>query len=164
MYAGVAAIVMLSGDNQRTADAIGAQVGIDTARGALMPEDKVAAVKALRAKYGSIGMVGDGVNDAPALALATVGIAMGHGGTDAAIETANVALMRDDLGGIVDAIRIGRRTLGIIRFNIAFALGLKALFLGLALFGYASLWFAILADTGATFLVVGNALRLLRDE
>ncbi|HOF10909.1 MAG TPA: heavy metal translocating P-type ATPase [Opitutaceae bacterium] len=162
--AGVAEIVMLSGDNQRTADAIGAQVGIDTARGALMPEDKVAAVKALRAKYGSIGMVGDGVNDAPALALATVGIAMGHGGTDAAIETANVALMRDDLGGIVDAIRIGRRTLGIIRFNIAFALGLKALFLGLALFGYASLWFAILADTGATFLVVGNALRLLRDE
>lgn len=160
---GVKQVVMLSGDNQRTADAIAREVGIDHARGDLLPEDKVAAVSELRAQYAFVGMVGDGVNDAPAMASATVGIAMGAAGTDAAIETADIALMRDDLGMIAEAVQMGRRTLGIIRFNIAFALTLKALFLVLALFGITSLWLAILADTGATLLVVANALRLLRE-
>ena len=160
--AGITTVVMLSGDNQRTADSIAQQVGIDEARGDLLPEDKVAAVKALRAIHGSVGMVGDGVNDAPAMATATIGIAMGGAGTDAAIETADITLMTDDLGKIAETVRLGRRTLGIIRFNIIFALALKALFLGLTLFGHASLWLAIMADTGATLLVVANALRLLR--
>jgi Zn2+/Cd2+-exporting ATPase len=160
--AGVEAVVMLSGDNQRTVDFISKQVGIDEARGDLLPEQKVAAVKALRKKYEVVGMIGDGVNDAPAMATATVGIAMGVAGTDAAIETADIALMKDDLAKIADTVRLGRRTLGIIRFNIAFALSLKLVFLILTLLGHASLWLAILADTGATLLVVANALRLLR--
>lgn len=161
--AGVEQVVMLSGDNQRTADFIARQVGIDHAQGDLLPDDKVAAVKTLREKHGVVGMVGDGVNDAPAMATANVGIAMGAAGTDAAIETADIALMRDELGKIAETIRLGRRTLRIIHFNIAFALGLKALFLGLTLSGHASLWLAIMADTGATLLVIANALRLLRD-
>lgn len=160
--AGVEKIVMLSGDNQRTASFIANQVGIDEARGDLLPDDKVEAVKALRAKHVVVGMVGDGVNDAPAMATASVGIAMGAAGTDAAIETADIALMEDDLGKIADTVRLGRRTLGIIGFNITFALSLKAVFLVLTLIGYASLWLAIMADTGATLLVVANALRLLR--
>jgi Cd2+/Zn2+-exporting ATPase len=159
--AGVEKIVMLSGDNQRAATFIGQQVGIDETRGDLLPEDKVAAIKELRAKHEVVGMVGDGVNDAPAMATATIGIAMGAAGTDAAIETADIALMKDDLAKIAETVRLGRRTLGIIRFNIAFALGLKAIFLVLTLLGHASLWLAILADTGATLLVVANALRLL---
>jgi Cd2+/Zn2+-exporting ATPase len=162
--AGVRELVMLSGDNQRTVDAIAREVGIDTAKGDLLPEDKVAVVQALRAKHGVVGMVGDGVNDAPAMATANIGIAMGVAGTDAAIETADIALMRDDLAMISEAVRVGRRTLGIIRFNISFALALKALFLALAVLGVTSLWLAILADTGATLLVVANALRLLRSH
>jgi Cd2+/Zn2+-exporting ATPase len=160
--AGVEAVVMLSGDNQRTVDFISKQVGIDEARGDLLPEQKVAVVKALRDRYETVGMVGDGVNDAPAMATATVGIAMGVAGTDAAIETADVTLMQDDLAKIVETVSLARRTLGIIRFNIVFALALKLVFLVLALAGYASLWLAILADTGATLLVVANALRLLQ--
>jgi len=160
--AGVVQIVMLSGDNQRTADHIARQVGIDEARGDLLPEDKVAAVQALRERHGSVAMVGDGVNDAPAMATATLGIAMGAAGTDAAIETADVVLMQDDLGKIAQVVRMGRRTLGVIRCNIAFALGLKTVFLVLALTGHTSLWLAIMADTGATLLVVGNSLRLLK--
>ncbi|AOS44083.1 putative cadmium-transporting ATPase [Lacunisphaera limnophila] len=159
--AGVEQVVMLSGDNQRTAEFIARQVGIDEARGDLLPNDKVEAVKALRAKHGVVGMVGDGVNDAPAMATANIGIAMGAAGTDAAIETADIALMQDELGKIAETIRLGRRTLGIIHFNIAFALSLKAVFLVLTLIGYASLWLAIMADTGATLLVIANALRLL---
>jgi Cd2+/Zn2+-exporting ATPase len=158
---GVEEVVMLSGDNQRTADFIARQVGIDQARGDLLPDQKVEAVKALREKLGVVGMVGDGVNDAPAMATASVGIAMGAAGTDAAIETADIALMQDDLGKIAETIRLGKRTLRIIHFNIAFALSLKAVFLVLTLIGYASLWFAILADTGATLLVIANSLRLL---
>ncbi len=160
--AGVKWIVMLSGDNQRTVDSIARQAGVDEARGDLLPADKVAAVQKLRDAYGTVGMVGDGVNDAPAMATANLGIAMGVVGTDAAIETADIALMEDDLSKISLAVRMGRRTLGIIRFNIAFALGLKAVFLTLAVTGHTSLWLAIMADTGATLLVVANALRLLR--
>jgi len=159
---GVRKVVMLSGDNQRTASFIAKQVGIDEARGDLLPEEKVAAVKSLRTEHEIVGMVGDGVNDAPAMATATVGIAMGVAGTDAAIETADIALMKDDLAKIAETVRLGRRTLAIIRFNITFSLGLKALFLALTLAGFASLWLAIMADTGATLLVVANALRLLR--
>ncbi len=160
--AGIVQIVMLSGDNQRAVDFIARQVGIDEARGDLLPDDKVAAVKALREKHGVVAMAGDGVNDAPAMATANIGIAMGAAGTDAAIETADIALMQDDLAKIAETVRLGRRTLAVIRFNITFALGLKALFLVLTLLGHASLWLAIMADTGATLLVVGNALRLLR--
>ena len=158
---GVTNVVMLSGDNQLAADFIAKQVGIDEAKGNLLPEDKVKAIQSLRTRHGSVAMVGDGVNDAPAMAAATVGIAMGGAGTDAAIETSDITLMKDDLGMIATAVRLGRRTLGIIRFNIAFALLLKAIFLVLTLTGHASLWLAILADTGATLIVTANALRLL---
>ncbi|MFA6286123.1 MAG: heavy metal translocating P-type ATPase [Opitutaceae bacterium] len=161
--AGITKIVMLSGDNQRAADFIAKQVGIDEARGDLLPDNKVAAVKELRQKHGVVAMVGDGVNDAPAMATANIGIAMGAAGTDAAIETADIALMQDDLGKIAETVRLGRRTMGIIRFNITFALSLKAVFLVLTLLGHASLWLAIMADTGATLLVVANSLRLLKE-
>lgn len=160
--AGVSKIVMLSGDNQRTASAIAQKCGIDEAHGDLLPDQKIERVRALIAESRYVGMIGDGVNDAPAMAAASVGIAMGGAGTDTALETADMALMRDDLSMVSEAILLGRRTVGIIQFNIAFALALKALFLVLALFGYTSLWLAILADTGATLLVIANALRLLR--
>jgi Cd2+/Zn2+-exporting ATPase len=160
--AGLEKVVMLSGDNQRTASAIAKKAGIDDAQGDLMPEQKVERVKAMMAEYKQVGMIGDGVNDAPALATASVGIAMGAIGSDTAIETADIALMNDDLGRLADAIFVGRRTLRIIRFNVGFAVAVKAIFLVLAFTGHTSLWLAILADTGATLLVVANALRLLR--
>jgi Cd2+/Zn2+-exporting ATPase len=160
--AGITKIVMLSGDNQRTASAIAKKAGIDEAFGDLLPDQKIERVKALLATEHHVGMIGDGVNDAPAMAAASVGIAMGGAGTDTAIETADMALMQDDLSKVAEAIQLGRRTVRIIQFNIAFALALKAIFLVLALTGHASLWLAILADTGATLLVIANALRLLR--
>jgi Zn2+/Cd2+-exporting ATPase len=160
--AGIRKVVVLSGDNTRTANAIAKQAGIEEARGDLLPEQKIEEVRKLAASFGSVGMIGDGVNDAPALAAANVGIAMGAAGTDTAIETADVALMRDDLLMVSEAIQLGRRTLGVIRFNIAFAIGIKAVFLVLALLGHTSLWLAVLADMGATILVIFNALRLLR--
>jgi Zn2+/Cd2+-exporting ATPase len=160
--AGIRKVIMLSGDNSRTAEAIAKQAGIDEALGDLLPDQKIEKVRELGKIYGAVGMIGDGVNDAPALAAASVGIAMGAGGSDTAIETADVALIEDNLLMVAEAIRLGRRTLGMIRFNIAFSLAVKALFLVLAIFGMTSLWLAILADTGATLLVVMNALRLLR--
>jgi len=160
--ANVKPIVMLSGDNQCTVDAIAKEAGIDIAQGDLLPEDKVAAVMKLRQTFGVVAMVGDGVNDAPAMATASLGIAMGTAGTDAAIETADITLMRDDLMMIARGVHLGRRTLRIIYFNITFSLTLKAVFLVLAIIGYTSLWMAIMADTGATLMVVANSLRLLR--
>lgn len=160
--AGVCKVVMLSGDNQKTASAIARKVGIEEAYGDLLPEQKIERVRALMQEHHHVGMVGDGVNDAPAMAAASVGIAMGAAGTDTAIEIADMALMQDDLSKVAEAIRLGRRTLRVIQANIAFALGVKALFLLLALTGHTSLWLAILADTGATLVVIANALRLLK--
>jgi Cd2+/Zn2+-exporting ATPase len=159
--AGIEKVVMLSGDNQRTVDAIARTAGIDEAHGDLMPEQKIEHIRRLMAEHHYVGMIGDGVNDAPALALASVGIAMGAIGSDTAIETADMALMKDDLTRVAEAIALGRRTLRIIQFNVAFALIVKAVFLILAFTGHTSLWLAILADTGATLLVIMNALRLL---
>lgn len=158
---GIEQVVMLSGDNQTTVNAIAKAAGIDQAKGDLLPAQKIDNVRELLAKYEYVGMVGDGVNDAPAMATASLGIAMGAAGTDTAIETADMALMTDDLGKISEAIHLGRRTLNIIKFNIIFALAIKAVFLILAFTGHTSLWLAILADTGATLIVTANALRLL---
>ncbi len=161
--AGIRRVVMLTGDNDATAQAIGREVGIDEVRSELLPADKVAAVEELLAE-GPVAMVGDGVNDAPALARATLGVAMGAAGTDVAIETADVALMSDDLSKLAWLIGHSRRTLSIIRQNTTFALGVKALFVVLTFAGLASLWGAIAADMGASLLVVFNALRLLRSD
>ena len=162
--AGVEKVVMLSGDNQRTVDAISKQVGIDEAKGDLLPDQKIERVRELLAQHKHVGMIGDGVNDAPAMAAASIGIAMGGAGTDTAIETADIALMQDDLSKVAEAIQLGRRTVRIIKTNIAFALGVKGVFLVLALSGHTSLWLAILADTGATLVVIANALRLLKSK
>jgi Zn2+/Cd2+-exporting ATPase len=159
---GVQKVVMLSGDNQRTVDAIARQAGIDEAQGDLLPDQKIERVRSLLAEHKQVGMIGDGVNDAPAMAAATIGIAMGAAGTDTAIETADVALMKDDLSKVAEAVRLGRRTMRVIQFNIAFAIVIKLVFLVLAILGDTSLWLAIAADTGATLIVVANALRLLR--
>jgi len=160
--AGIEQTVMLTGDNSGTAKAIADKIGIDDYKAELLPEDKVNAIKSLLDEYGQIVMVGDGINDAPALATATCGIAMGAMGTDAALETADIALMSDELEKIPWLIYKSRNTLKIIKQNITFSLGLKLLFITLTLFGLASLWMAIAADTGATLLVTFNALRLLR--
>ena len=154
---------MLTGDNQATGRAIGAQTGVDEVRAELLPADKVTAIENLVADYGKAAMVGDGINDAPALARATLGIAMGAAGSDAAIETADVALMSDDLSKVPWLIHHSRRTLRIIRQNIIFSLSVKALFVVLTFLGYAYLWAAIAADLGASLLVIFNGLRLLRD-
>ncbi len=159
---GIRHLIMLTGDNRATAEAIARTAGIDEVHAELLPEDKVAAVDRLVETYGTVAMVGDGVNDAPAMARASFGIAMGAMGSDAAIETADIALMTDDLSRLPWLVRHSRRTLAIIRQNISFALGVKAVFVILTFAGYATLWGAIAADVGASLLVVTNALRLLR--
>lgn len=161
--AGIEHIVMLTGDNNGTAAAVGREAGVDEVRAELLPEDKVKTVEELVGRFEQVAMIGDGVNDAPAMALSTLGIAMGAAGTDAAIETADIALMSDDLSKLPWLIRHSRRTLRIIRINITASLLVKAAFVGLTLVGKASLWAAIAADTGVSLLVVLNALRLLRD-
>jgi Cd2+/Zn2+-exporting ATPase len=160
--AGVEHVVMLTGDNRGTADAIARETGVDEVYAELLPADKVAKVEELVTKYGSVAMVGDGVNDAPAMGRATVGLAMGAVGTDAAIETADIALMSDDLSKLPWLIRHSRRALAVIRQNIVFALGVKGVFVALTFAGYSSMWGAIAADTGASLLVVFNGLRLLQ--
>jgi Cd2+/Zn2+-exporting ATPase len=159
---GVQRIVILSGDNQATVDAIAKRAGIDEAYGDLLPDQKIEHVRKLLTRHRQVGMIGDGVNDAPAMAAATIGIAMGAAGTDTAIEAADIALMKDDLSKVAEAIRLGRHTLHVIQFNIAFSIAVKLVFLFLAIFGYTSLWLAIASDTGATLIVTANALRLLR--
>lgn len=156
--------VMLTGDNQQTASVIATSVGIDDARGDLLPEDKLKAVEAELAAHGAVGMVGDGINDAPALAKSSIGFAMGAAGTDTAIETADVALMDDDLRKIPEFIRLSRRTGAILKQNIAVALGIKAVFFVLAFMGVATLWMAVFADMGASLIVVANGLRLLKSS
>jgi Cd2+/Zn2+-exporting ATPase len=160
--AGVEALVMLTGDNRATAESVAAEVGITELRAELLPAEKVAVVEDLKSRYGAVGMVGDGVNDAPAMATASVAIAMGAAGSDAAIETADIALMSDDLSKLPWLIHHSRRTLAVIRQNIALSLVVKLAVLLLTFAGLASLWVAIAADMGASLLVVANGLRLLR--
>jgi Cd2+/Zn2+-exporting ATPase len=159
---GVAHVAMLTGDNEITARAVAGRLGIEDVRAERLPQDKVGEVRDLVARHGVVAMVGDGINDAPALAAASVGVAMGGAGTDAALETADVALMGDDLRRLAWAVRLGRRTLSVIRQNVTFAIGIKAAFLALAIPGLATLWMAVAADMGASLLVTANGLRLLR--
>lgn len=154
--------VMLTGDNQATASAIARDAGISDARGDLLPEAKLAAIDVLQRRYGVTAMTGDGINDSPALARADIGIAMGAAGTDIAMETADVVVMNDDLRRIPELVRLSRRTHTVLWQNIALALGIKTVFLLWAVFGTATMWMAVFADMGASLLVVGNGLRLLK--
>mgnify|MGYP002859441825 CR=1 FL=1 len=156
--------VMLTGDNQATAEAIGREAGLSDIRGNLLPEDKLAAIQAMQKQYGMTAMTGDGINDAPALAQADIGVAMGAAGTDIAVEAADVVVMNDDLRRIAETVRLSQRTHAVLWQNIALALGIKAVFLLLALFDNASMWMAVFADMGASLLVVFNGLRLLRNS
>lgn len=156
------ASVMLTGDNQSTAESIAKQAGIDQAHGNLLPEDKLSAIEQMQTQYGATAMTGDGINDVPALARADIGLAMGAVGTDTAMEAADIVIMNDDLRRIPEVIQLSKRTRSILLQNIMLALGIKTVFLVLAVFGNASMWMAVFADMGASLLVVGNGLRLLR--
>ena len=160
---GIRHVALLTGDHEPAARALAASIGVDEVRADLLPGDKVDAVNALRARHGTLAMVGDGINDAPALAAADIGIAMGAAGTDAALETADVALMADELLKIPYALRLSRATVRTIRANIVFSIALKVAFMVLAVLGMATLWMAVVADMGASLLVIANALRLLRE-
>jgi Cd2+/Zn2+-exporting ATPase len=160
---GIAHVALLTGDHEHAARALGEIVGLDEVRSGMLPADKVDAIRSLRERYGTVAMVGDGINDAPALAAADVGIAMGVAGTDAALETADVALMADDLLKIPYAVRLSRATVRNIRANIAFSIVLKSAFLVMAVMGLATLWMAVVADMGASLVVIANSLRLLRE-
>ncbi|MFG6116871.1 heavy metal translocating P-type ATPase [Halobacillus sp. MO56] len=159
--AGIKKTVMLTGDNHSTADAIGSLVGVTDIQSELLPQDNLDVIKQLKSKYGNVAMVGDGVNDAPALAASTVGIAMGGAGTDTALETADVALMGDDLRKLPFTVKISRKTLNIIKANIFFAIAIKVIALLLVIPGWLTLWIAILSDMGATIVVALNGLRLM---
>ncbi len=159
---GVRRVAMLTGDHEETAAVVAEALGLDEYHAGLLPDQKHERIRALNRQYGAVLMVGDGINDAPAIAAAHVGIAMGAAGSDVALETADVALMSDELLRIPYAIRLARATLRNVRMNVAISLALKAAFLVMAVFGMATLWMAVLADTGASVIVVGNALRLLR--
>ena len=157
---GISRVVMITGDHEAAARAIGSQLGVDEVRAAQLPQDKVDSVAELRRSHGAVAMIGDGINDAPALAAADIGIAMGAMGSAAALETADIALMTDDLTKVPYVLRLSRATLANIRVNVAISLGLKAIFVVMAVSGVATLWMAVLADTGASALVVANAVRL----
>ena len=154
--------IMLTGDNLATAKTIAAQAGINEVRGNLLPEDKLSEIKRLREQHGMIGMTGDGINDAPALAQSDIGFAMGGMGTDIAMEAADVVIMNDDLRRIPETVRLSRKTHSVLMQNIFLALGIKAVFIALAIFGAATMWMAVFADMGATLLVVANGLRLMK--
>lgn len=158
---GIEKTIMLTGDNSRTANAIGKQVGVSDIKAELLPHDKLNYIKDLRKEFNRVSMVGDGVNDAPALAASTVGVAMGGAGTDTALETADIALMADDLGKLPFTVKLSRKALAIIKQNITFSLGIKLVALLLVIPGWLTLWIAIFADMGATLLVTLNSLRLL---
>ncbi|MFC0015413.1 MULTISPECIES: heavy metal translocating P-type ATPase [Allobacillus] len=160
--AGVEKTVMLTGDNANTAQAIGKQVGVTDVRSELLPQDKLEVIRSLRDSHKQVAMIGDGVNDAPALAASTVGIAMGGAGTDTALETADVALMGDDLEKLPFLVRLSRKTLNTIKGNITFAIAIKVAALLLVIPGWLTLWIAILSDMGATVLVALNSMRLMR--
>jgi Cd2+/Zn2+-exporting ATPase len=159
---GIEDVTMLTGDNRVTAVAIAAQAGISDVRAGLLPAGKVAAAAELRDRYGAVAMVGDGVNDAPALAAASLGIAMGVAGTDAALDSADIVLMGDDLATVPETILLARRTTRIIWQNIVFSIAVKSLFLVLAPLGLVTLWMAVFADMGTSLLVTANGLRLSR--
>ena len=154
--------VMLSGDSSAAAQAVGRAVGVSQAEGGLLPQDKLARIAQLQARHGMTAMVGDGINDAPALASADLGVAMGGAGTDIAMEAADVVVMNDDLRRLPELIGLSRRVHGVLWQNIALALGIKAVFLVLAVTGGATMWMAVFADMGASLIVVANGLRLLR--
>ncbi|MGX4668039.1 heavy metal translocating P-type ATPase [Cerasibacillus sp. JNUCC 74] len=156
--------IMLTGDNQATGAAIGREIGISEIKAELLPQDKLTMIKQLKEQYGKVAMVGDGINDAPALAAADLGIAMGGAGTDTAMETADIALMSDDLSKVPYMMGLSKKTLNIIKQNVTFALGLKIVALLLVIPGWLTLWLAIFADMGATLLVVFNSLRLMKTK
>jgi Cd2+/Zn2+-exporting ATPase len=159
---GIPHLVMLTGDSESTARAIAGRTGIDEFYAGLLPQDKVSRITQLKQKYGHVAMVGDGVNDAPALAEASIGIAMGATGSDTAIETADIALMSNDLTRLSYLVKLGRRTMGIIWQNVTFSLLIKVAFVALTLVGLSNLWMAMFADTGAAIIVILNGMRLLR--
>jgi Cd2+/Zn2+-exporting ATPase len=159
---GMRHIVMLTGDNNRVAGAIADRLDLDAFHSELLPEDKVAAVKSIAREYGNMVMVGDGVNDAPALAAASVGVAMGVAGSDTALETADIALMADDLGKLAYVIRLSRKTVAVVKQNISFSIIVKAIFVIATFFGVVNLWLAVFADMGASILVTLNGMRLMR--
>ena len=161
-HIGIEKTIMLTGDNEGTAAAIGHEVGVSTIKADLLPEDKLNYIKNLRASNLCVAMVGDGINDAPALAAANLGVAMGGAGTDTALETADIALMSDDLSKLPYTIKLSRKALTIIKQNITFSLAIKAIALLLVIPGWLTLWIAIFADIGATLMVTLNSLRLLR--
>jgi Cd2+/Zn2+-exporting ATPase len=158
---GISHTVLLTGDNERTAAAVAGSVGLSAHMARLLPADKVDAVLRLRERFGSVIMVGDGINDAPALAAADIGIAMGAAGSDTALETADVALMSDDLDGVTRFLSLGKRTLAIVRQNVTFSVAVKVVVLVAAVLGHASMWLAVFADSGVALLVIANGMRLL---